>query len=215
VTGIGSVDFDPALVTYFGHSQGSSSGELAMAFSDAAPAVVFSGAGSFLTTSLLEKTSPVNIAAGMTFLLGDEVNGEHPVMTLFQTYFERSDSVNYVPLIVRTPPAGVDSKHVFMSYGTNDTFTPSGTLRNNARGLGVPQVLPLIEDYMGGTVSRPVSLNRMGGDGQPRTAACFQYDATDYDGHFAATTDAQAIADWMAFIQSWLATGVPTVPATM
>src|SRR5262249_28753314 len=64
-----AIAFDATKVTYFGHSQGSASGALAVAVSDAAPAAIFSGHGSFLTHSLLDKTSPVNIAAGMTFLL--------------------------------------------------------------------------------------------------------------------------------------------------
>ena len=57
------IKFDQTAVSFFGHSQGSTSGALAIAFSDAAPAVVFSGAGSFLTASLLHKSSPVNIGA--------------------------------------------------------------------------------------------------------------------------------------------------------
>src|SRR5690348_17761630 len=42
------------LLAFFGHSQGSTSGEIAMAWSDAAPAAIFSGAGAYLTDSLLQ-----------------------------------------------------------------------------------------------------------------------------------------------------------------
>jgi hypothetical protein len=59
-----AVAFDAKKITYFGHSQGSTSGALAVAVSGAAGAAVFSGAGSFLTHSLLDKTNPVNIAPG-------------------------------------------------------------------------------------------------------------------------------------------------------
>ncbi len=213
--GPGAVKFNPAKVAYFGHSQGSSSGEPALAFSSAAPAAVFSGAGSFLTSSLLEKTSPVNIKAGMTFLLGDEFNADHPVMTLFQTYFERSDAINYVPLLVKSPPAGIASKHVFMSYGKGDTFTPRGTLVNNAKGMGVPPVMPIPtgEEFSGvAAISRPVFTNLRGGDGVQRTAACFMYEPDGYDGHFVAQQNPLAIADWTAFLESFFATGTPTVP---
>jgi hypothetical protein len=217
VTGVGTVKFDASKATFFGHSQGATSGELAMAFSDAAPAVIFSGAGAFLTSSLLEKTSPVDIKAGMQFLFGepgDGFNGEHPVMTLFQSYFERSDPVNYVPLILRTPPMGVASKHVYMSYGSMDTFTPRGVLQHNARGLGIPPVLPILsgEDYGTTGKARPVSVNLNGGDGKPRTAACFMYAPSGYDGHFVSTRNPAAVADWLAFVTSWLMTGTPVGP---
>lgn len=209
--------FDAARVTYFGHSQGATSGELALAFTGAAPAVILSGTGSFLTYSLLEKTSPVNIKAGMQFLFGETVDGfggDHPVMTLFQTYFERSDPVNYAPLILRAPPAGVPTKHVFMSYGTNDTYTPRAVQQTNARGLGVPPVAPILpdEDYEIAAIQRPVSLNLTGGDGAQRTAVCVQYPNGDYDGHFVAVENPAAVADWVAFVTSWLETGTPTVP---
>jgi predicted esterase len=217
VTGVGSIDFDDTRVAFFGHSQGATSGELAMAFSDAAPLVVFSGAGAWLTASLLEKTSPVNIKAGMQFLFGepgDGFNADHPVMTVFQTYFERSDPINYVPLILRAPPAGVASKHVYMSYGTGDTFTPRSTLQNNARALGLPPVVPILsgEDYDVSPVSRPVETNVVAGDGQQRTAMCVQYEHGDYDGHFVSTRHAGALADWTALLTSWIQTGTPALP---
>ena len=40
-----AIVFDPGALAFFGHSQGSTSGEIALAWSGAAPAAVFSGAG--------------------------------------------------------------------------------------------------------------------------------------------------------------------------
>jgi predicted esterase len=210
----GSVHFDASKVAYFGHSQGSSSGEPALAFSDAAGAAVFSGAGSFLTSSLLDKTSPVNVKAGMTFLLGDDFDGEHPVMTIFQTYFDRADPLSYVHLLVKSPPAGVASKHVLMTYGKGDTYTPKSTLQHNARAMGIPGVSPEVSgEGLGGTpIVRPIFQNLRGGDNVLRTAACFQYEPTGYDGHFVAQKNAAAVSDWSAFLGSYFTTGMPDVP---
>ena len=105
-TGVAMV-FDPDKVAFFGHSQGSTSGELAIALSDTAGAAVFSGAGAYLTASLLDKTMPVNISTGMEFLIGEPLDAEHPVMTLFQSFFDRSDPLSYNPLII-TPAARAD-----------------------------------------------------------------------------------------------------------
>ena len=210
-----AIAFDATKVTYFGHSQGSASGALAVAVSDAAPAAIFSGHGSFLTHSLLDKTSPVNIAAGMSFLLGEPLDADHgadhPVLTIFQSYFDRSDPLNYNPLIVLRPPEMLASKHVWMSYGSADTYTPRSTLEASVASLRLPRGAQLLDGPPAST-NRPTSLNVMGGDGKMRTAGVYGYNPDNYDGHFVATMNPSAVADWTAFIESYLATGTPTVP---
>jgi predicted esterase len=208
-----AIAFDATKVTYFGHSQGSTSGALAVAFSDAAPLVVFSGAGSFLTHSLLDKSSPVNIGAGMRFLLGEPgLDAEHPVLTIFQSYFDRSDPLSYNPLIISQPPAKLTAKHVYMSWGSKDTYTPASTLNANGQSLGLLPVGTSPKDYGPAAINRPVSQNVTLPDQTKRTAAMFPYDSADYDGHFVATKNAAAIADWSAFVESYLATGTPAIP---
>ena len=208
-----AIAFDATKVTFYGHSQGSTSGTMAVAYSDAAPLAVFSGAGSFLTHSLLDKTNPVDIGAGMTFLLGEPLDDTHPVLTIFQSFFDRSDPLNYNPLILTRPPAMLASKHVYMSWGSMDTYTPPSTLSANAHSLGVPPVGMAPAGYTGlAAIARPVSLNLTAGDGMKRTAAMFPYTSMGYDGHFVASMNPAAIADWAAFVESYLATGTPTVP---
>jgi hypothetical protein len=202
-------------VTYFGHSQGSTSGALAVAVSDGAPAAVFSGAGSFLTHSLLEKTSPVNIAAGLVYLIGEPLDDAHPVMTLFQSFFDRSDPLSSNPLLIKRPPPGLHGKHVFMSWGSNDTYTPASTLNANGMSLGLPVAGTAPDHYLLPTTARPVTLNLVSADeAQTKvTGVMVPYaPAADYDGHFVATKNAAAIADWSAFVQSYLATGKPALP---
>jgi hypothetical protein len=207
-----AIVFDPSKLAFFGHSQGSTSGEIAMAWSDAAPATIFSGAGAYLTDSLLDKTMPVNIAAGMTFLIGEPLDAEHPVMTIFQSFFDRSDPLNYNPLIIRSAPKTVATKHVFMSWGKGDTYTPRSTLEANARSLGLSPAGTVIEDYGTAAIARPVTANASGSDGAMRTAAVLQYEPNGYDGHFVSTQNAAAVADWSAYLTSYFATGKPTIP---
>jgi len=206
------IGFDPTKVMYFGHSQGSTSGEIAMAWSAAAPVAIFSGAGAYLTSSLLDKTMPVNISAGMEFLIGETLEAEHPVMTIFQSFFDRSDPLNYNPLIIFRPPAMIPSKHVYMSWGQGDTYTPRSTLEANARSLGLSPVGTVIEPFDRDPLIRPVTANEKGGDGVKRTAGVVQYRPDGYDGHFVATKNASAQTDWMAFLQSYLTTGTPAIP---
>jgi hypothetical protein len=207
-----AIVFDPGAVAFFGHSQGSTSGEIALAWSGDAPAAIFSGAGAYLTSSLLDKTMPVNISSGMSFLIGEPLDPEHPVMTLFQSFFDRSDPLSYTPLIITRPPPAIPAKHVYMSWGKGDTYTPRSTLEANARSLGLSPAGALVEDFGVPAITRPVTANVTGGDGLKRTAAVFQYEPGTYDGHFVATRNDAAAADWMAFLQSYFAGGAPVVP---
>lgn len=208
------VDFDPAKTYYFGHSQGSNVGIPAIATSGLASAAVFSGAGSYLTDGIMNKTSPVDAKAGLSALLGEELSGGHPVMTIWQTFFDRIDPLHFDPLVIARPPAGVPSKHVFLSWGQGDTYSPESTMNVTARAMRLPIAEPVVTTVNGlSTIARPVSGNRTGGDGAARTGAMFQYaPATDYDGHFVATRHADAIEDWTAFLVSIATSGTPTVP---
>jgi predicted esterase len=213
VGGVGDVAFDAARTAYFGHSQGSNVGTPALAVSGAVEVAVLSGAGAFLSSSLLTKTSPVDAKAGLSYLLSEpEFDASHPVMTLWQTYFDSTDTVNYAPLLIRNPPAGVPSKHVFMSYGPGDTYSPPPSLEQMARAAGLEQAAPVIEDLGIDTVARPVTANVTGGDDVVRFGAVFQYEPNGYDGHFVATEDPAAVADWLEFLTSAAETGTPVVP---
>ena len=68
-------------------------------------------------------------------------------------------------------------------------------------------------DYGIEPIARPVSLTMTADDGTTkRTAAVFPYDPSGYDGHFVASMNPAAIADWSAFLESYLSTGTPVIP---
>lgn len=213
VTGVpAAIDFDPARTYYFGHSQGGNVGIPALAVTDRAPAAVLSGAGSALVEGILGKKQPVDAKMGLELLLGEGLGGGHPVMILWQLFFDRIDPVNYAPMLIRRPPPGVASKHVWMSWGKSDNFSPEATLTATAAAAGLvvaePQVTPLGLP----TDPRPINPTRVGGDGPQRFGAVFQYDSLGaYDGHFVAVRHPTAIADWRAFLVS-VAQGAPVVP---
>ena len=147
----------------------------------------------------------------MTFLIGDTLGPEHPV-TIFQSFFDRSDPLNYNPLIIRRAPTTIATKHVYMSWGKGDTYTPRSTLDANARSLGLPPAGTVIDEFMVTPITRPVTLNLTGSDLVPRTAGVLQYAPNGYDGHFVATENDAAIADWTAYLTSYFTTGTPTIP---
>jgi hypothetical protein len=215
VAGPGSVDFDASKVYFFGHSQGSNVGIPALAVSDAAQAAVFSGAGSVLIEGILNKKSPVDARAGLELLIGERLGGGHPVMILWQTFFDRIDPINYDGMLIKRPPAGTASKHVMITWGRGDTFSPESTLTNTAIAAGVLIASPVLTPILQLTLDqRPVTMSPgvASGDGPTRFGAVFQYDGQmAFDGHFVALQVTQAIADWRAFFVS-VAAGAPAVP---
>jgi len=221
VTGVGAIKLDPTKTYYFGHSQGSNVGIPGVALSPDAKAAIFSGAGSFLTFGILNKKSPVDAKAGLTFLLGDDsLGGGHPVMILWQTFFDAIDPVNFDKLVVAKPPTGIPSKHVFMTWNKDDTYSPKATLNVTAQVMGLLQACgtcdasdPSYIESIGTKDPRPVTNDKAGGDGQQRTAAVFEYVTTgSYDGHFVAFQNPTAEADWKAFLTSLATSGTPNVP---
>jgi hypothetical protein len=196
---VGSTTFDPANVFYFGHSQGSNVGIPAIAYADGVKGSIFSGAGSYLIEALLTKTSPVNAKVGLEFLLGEPLASDHPVMQIWQTYFERVDTANFAPLLVTSPPTA--PQNVLVTWGTDDTYSPNPTINNTCEAAGFPVAGTPIENIDTGTVARPIT-----------QSACFQYTSGDYDGHFVAQRHADAIADWTAFITSLIAGDAISIP---
>ena len=205
--------FDAANIYYFGHSQGSNVGTTALATSDRAPAAVLSGAGAFLTSSLLSKTSPVNSAEGLRAIIGDpDFDAAHPVMTIWQTYFDSSDMSTTPPLLLRRPPATLDVQALLMSYGPGDTFSPPGTLRTMAQFRGPATGR--------GSDRRPQHCHHRSARDSKRQRwrrsasvwRCVQYQPDGYDGHFVAVLDPQAVTDWLAYLMSLIESGAPAVP---
>src|SRR5262249_52687355 len=200
-----TLKFDAAKTAFFGHSQGSTSGELALPFTNVARAAVLSGAGAYLSEALAAKKNPFDVPDTLRAVLGETVDAFHPVTILFQTYYDRSDPLTLAPLVLRQSRA---PKHGYMSWGTGDTYAPKATLELNARGLGLKPVSPILEQIdpvnmsLGTPISRPVT----------NIPAVFQYAPTSGDGHFVAFQNATAKADWVAFLSSYFATGTPVVP---
>ena len=207
--GAGDVSFDAGRVLFFGHSQGSNVGIPAVAVTDQALGAIVSGAGGHLATGMLTKTSPIQSKAALEFLVGEELDLEHPVMMVIQSTFSTVEVASFAPLLITRPESiGLTPKNVWMSYGLGDTFSPPETLAVTALAAGLDVVTPVLEDFGAPTVDRPVSQNRRG----THFGACFQYAPTGVDGHFVALVDPAAIADWLAFTTSLLSTNTATVP---
>ncbi len=221
------VSFDPARIAFIGHSQGATIGPIFAAFEPDLAALVLSGAGASVVNSLLTKTSPVDISAGVKAVLREEGSETQSVLSIVQGFFDPIDPANYGKLITRTPPAEVaPPHHVFMIYGSGDTYTPNRTGRILADIMELDLVEPSRDTGFGEAfegypsdriVSAPLTQNEMV-SGVPTTHGLCQYDPPESDGlktdgHFVMFRNVDARAQLSGFLDSLFATGVATIPA--
>ncbi len=210
-----AIKLDKASVTFFGHSQGSTEGSLAMPYADGVRSVVLSGNGASLKFALISKTNPVNIAGALPFILQDPELANvdalpemHPVLSLLQQWIDPADPLNFARSITRTPETGHDPKHVFQTYGLGDTYAPPVTLREYAIAGQLDMVQADVSavpfEAVPGLKTQPV-----GASGNVTVAAVkYTLGVREYgppakdDGHFVAFDVPSANADVVRFLSA-------------
>jgi hypothetical protein len=235
-----ALKFDTNKIYYFGHSQGATEGVPFVAYEPKIAASVFSGAGGYLIGSMLNKTKPVNVSAMIRLALADNsVGSTHPLLNLIQLFFEEVDTINYGKALFAKPVEGIDPRHIFMSYGIADGYTPPLSIDGLATVMEA-HILDQPAEYCGDgfctwnetcktcaadcpekecdaeqkyqTVSTPVKENTSSG-GVKATAAMGQYSGGgDYDDHFVIFEDENAKMQSTHFLGTAARDGAPTIP---
>lgn len=214
---------DKASILFWGHSQGATEGAIAVPYTGDIKGAVLSGEGASLIDALLNKTSPVNIAAAIPFALQDPDPNKpttllggafHPVLSLLQQYIDPADPLNHGRAMAASPPMGLVGHHVFQPYGLGDTYSPPATEATYAASAALAQCAPdasaSTPDKLGADpVASPVKGNF--GSDKKLTAAVRQYGPSGYDGHFVAFKNDAAKADVVRFLSGMIAGGVPQV----
>lgn len=214
-----ALSFDPTRIVVLGHSQGATHASLAVPYEPDVRAVLLSGNGGDLTQSLLNKTEPVDIAGVLPFALldptpeGTLASGDfHPVLALFQAYFDAVDPVAYAWRLHRAPVGDEPLQHVFMTYGLEDSYSPEPTMQAYARAAGLVVVEPVPRDFGLARAPAPLTANVMGAT-TSWTIGLRQYmPEGGEDGHFVASTaSAQGRADAQRFILGALGGETPQI----
>ncbi len=224
----GSFAIDADKVVFYGHSQGATHGSLMLPYSDF-PGAVLSGNGGSLLHALLTKTNPVNIAGALPLVLQDVTLGSdgaptlamgeaHPALTLLQQWIDPADPLNLAPLVLLRPAAGSTPKHVFQTFGLNDTYSPPQTLAayTFAAGLELAKapsgVTPTGDDRLGLTSQDQISGNFTLSESS-FTGAVRQYaPPPGRDGHFVVSDVPEARRDVVGFLESLATETLPSVP---
>ena len=224
---VGVVDFDDKHFVYMGHSQGGTSGPMFLPYATPLSGAVLSGAGGSLVYGLLGKKLPYDASVGLRLGLQEmAINAYHPVLNLFQTYFESSDPLIYAPLFYMNAP--IAPLHILHTYGQNDSFCPPATSRILAAATGgtlglpdaaanLPAWFDVMADLLMDTKQLPLSGNVTVG---AKTVTGVTVQATNdpkqsltaapYDGHFVAFNDQTVHRQLLEFLAG-LASGTPTV----
>lgn len=213
----GEVRFDAAHIALFAHSQGATHASLMFPYEPGLDTVLLSGNGGHLTSSLLTKEKPINIKAVVPFAMLD-VDGAgklagglfHPMLAVFQTYFDAVDPVNFARR-VHTAPSSLapDGHHVFMTYGLGDTYSTEETMTAYARAAMFPHVTPALDSIDLPERAPPLSAN-IAFDMTDRTVGLRQYAPTSgEDGHFVSTDTGRT--DVIGFLRQALAGAAPAI----
>jgi hypothetical protein len=216
-----TIHFDPERVYFYGHSQGGHTGSAFIAFEPSLDGAVMSGTAGLFYLNMLDKTAPVNFPDLLPTLLRDEpFDEDNPTLALAQMLVERTDPVNYAPLVARNPPVGDDGttrhrpRNVLQLEGFVDNYTPNRSIEAYATALGVDLAMTADVKPIEGLSLRgrsvlplPISENVLG-----VTLVLAQYVAAgNNDGHFVHTEIAAARTQIAEFLGSLAATGTATV----
>jgi len=221
------VRFDAQHFVYMGHSQGGTTGPMALPYAQPLAGSILSGAGGSLVFGLLGKKLPYDASVGLRLGLQEmALDAFHPVLNLLQTYFESSDPLIYAPLFYQQAP--IAPLHVLHTYGMNDSYCPPSTSRILAAATGgtlglpdlaasLPSWFDLVADLSMATAQLPL-VGNVTVAGKTVTGVTVEHtndkntsrSGAPYDGHFVAFNDLAAHRQWIQFLAG-LATGAPTV----
>jgi hypothetical protein len=240
----GDLTFDPPLrfdtdrLFFMGHSQGSFTGVLFLAYEPEIKGAVLSGAGGGAILELLERTEPINTRLVLELALREAPDEFHPVMNLLQQAAEGSEALNYGQMLIRRRASGVSAKHIYMSQGFVDHYVPNVTTDALATSIGVPLLGPIIRKVDGleleGLDAHPLPVRgNLDVDGKAITGGLLQYRAvaqgktcnvsTDCDGgycdagqcyndgHFVTYRESSAIRHFTRFLATMSREVTPTI----
>jgi len=212
------ITFDPGRIFFMGHSQGGLTGAVFLAYEPEVRAAVLSGAGGGAALGMLNKTAPIDIRPLLATALDETPDMFHPIMNMVQQMLETADTTNYGRLLLHNRPQGVRPKHIFLSEGFVDHYTPNVTTDALAVAIGLPVSgevirpvpgLDMVADLPSPSVALPVAGN-LTIDGDAVTAALRQY-RTAGEGHYVLFDLEEATRQFSRFLATAARDGVPTI----
>jgi hypothetical protein len=214
VDGDGAADLDSTHLGYYGISLGGMMGSAILAASSDLGVGVLPVAGgrliAFVTdTGLIKPLLP---------LLGDLVGSEALLERLLigaQSVIDAADPATYARHVLTDRLVSGPTPHILFPVAIGDEVVPPAAGRALARGLGIPQVPPVLVpvDLIPVTGPAPVSADFSGGT----TAGYFQLDRVTNGGKVVAADhnntpySPEVLLQAGHFLDTWLETGTPEI----
>ena len=215
--------FDANKLFFFGHSQGGLTGPGFVAFEPTLKGAILSGTAGVLYQNLLYKTEPLDIPGLVEqFARDNPMDEDNPSLALVQMWVDRSDPVNYAPLMVRERPVvdgvQVPPRAIFQTEGFTDLFSPNVGIEAFATSLGADIVENQVQagatrevlgiTLRGGSIKRaPISNNV-----NNTTVVLGQYNQRPgSDGHYVVFDIPSAQQHVAKFLGTLASTGQATV----
>jgi predicted esterase len=219
----GTHTFDADKVFFFGHSQGGITGPGFVAFEPTLKGAILSGTAGVLYQNLLKKTKPLDIPGLVEqFARDNPMDEDNPSLALVQMWVDRSDPVNYAPLMMRDRPivdgVQVPPRAIFQTEGFTDLYSPNVGIEAFATALGADIVENQVQagatkeilgvTIRGGGVMRAPITNNAG----DTTVVLGQYNQRPgSDGHFVVFDIPSAQQHVAKFLGTLARTGQATV----
>jgi hypothetical protein len=224
VPGAGQLALDGKRMGFLGHSQGATTGPLALPWADEMKGAALTGAGGSLVYGLLGKKKPYDSSIGLRVALQEgSIDEFHPALHLIQAYFDDTDPLTWAPRLL-AKPAGAPL-HLLHIFAWDDSYTPWRTSAIFAAATGAayfaqpgaqapPDLggLDPLTDLHLAQATLPASNNVTvpGGKVTAVSVADSLDDPAD-DGHFVAYRKEVEKARLLRYLQTLLTSGVPTV----
>lgn len=220
VTGGAAITFNQDLDLYMGHSQGSQIAGLTLPLEPNIGAAFFSegGGGGVLSVFDREFNGEPIICTLSTLIRTpcESVTEDHPMpRLLLQPLLDSADPVIYARHYIHEPLLGDKPKHLALTEGTADPYTPPRAIEALTAAAGLPLIEPVVQTSAPLDISQnprqqpPQTLNVTGGGGVKATAGLMQWEG---EGHFVIYRKADARNRYVQFFKSAVSNGgTPTI----
>lgn len=216
--GDGPAFFDTDNFFFWGHSTGSSIGDLVLAVEPAYKAGMVSGAGVSWIYNLIYKQEPLPLGDVFALLTeADELDEFHPLATLFQTVCDGGEAAYFAQHWIEKPLVANRPVNTMIVMGIFDRYFPPQMIDGLIVAAGVDLAGPVAYSptlealEISGKSALPLPVT--GNINQYKTAVALQYQMPeDLDAHYAPFYLPEAKYQYSCFFASLAQTGTPIVP---
>jgi hypothetical protein len=217
-----AIGLDAQRIALMGHGLGAAVGAISAPHEPGIQLTVWSSVSAVLSEVMATRLVPVDVPRSIGRMLHemgtDGLDTRHPVLALYQGFFEPVDPAAH---LAAQPVIGEETvaQHALQIQGIGDWYAPSRVTDVVARLIDAELASPILREIEGVDSVVPPVANNVGTELEPRTSVVIQVtppDGPDGEPAWPAADawrlDAGVRQQLRGFVHSWIADGVPTLP---